>query len=519
MSWAYYNEHDTYAAQWLRNLISAGLIAPGWVDERSIVDVEPDELSVFTQCHFFAGIGVWSYALRLAGWPDDRPIWTGSCPCQPFSGAGKREGFADERHLWPVWFDLIRERRPGVVIGEQVASPDGLGWWDAVQDDLEGADYAGAALDLCVPGVGGPHIRQRLYWMANAKREASMRAERDASGPSSAAGGLDHTASTRCERTLENAEGEARNETRLRLSGEAGRTSGLVDAARIGHGTNDMEPVAGRRECATRPADGAHASGEPAACPVNGFWRAADWLFCRDGKWRPVEPEHVEMADGTAAAVGGVRAENDSEARMQTLLGTFGEEEVQQQAGGQWRFQEEEVLQPILHGGLDGRTDQGRQREEQQASIREDGEGRLRDVRQVGHEAFSSSPGRKSSQQSSVELTDIVRLLPLSLSLAELYGRRHDARELHLLRKTILQAGGLQHASKPMEAIWASLSEEEKNRIAMGFDASAWRRVVPFPLSSGEPNRVGRLRAYGNAIVATQASEFVEVVMEVLDDA
>ncbi|WP_211243393.1 hypothetical protein [Chitiniphilus eburneus] len=32
---AYYNEHDKFAAQWLRNLIAAGHIAPGDVDERS----------------------------------------------------------------------------------------------------------------------------------------------------------------------------------------------------------------------------------------------------------------------------------------------------------------------------------------------------------------------------------------------------------------------------------------------------------------------------------------------------
>ena len=146
---AYYNEIDPYAADWLRNLIAAGHIAPGDVDERSIEDVHPDDLRGYTQCHFFAGIGVWSYALRRAGWPDDRPVWTGSCPCQPFSAAGKGAAFDDERHLWPDWHWLIQECHPPVVFGEQVESRDGLGWLDLVQADLEGLEYAcGRSLPL-----------------------------------------------------------------------------------------------------------------------------------------------------------------------------------------------------------------------------------------------------------------------------------------------------------------------------------------------------------------------------------
>lgn len=165
---AYYNEKDGYAAEWLRSLISAGHIAPGEVDDRSIVDVRPDDLRGFTQCHFFAGIGIWSHALRLAGWPDNRPIWTGSCPCQPFSQAGEGNGFTDDRHLWPIWGRLIRECRPGTVIGEQVASPLALDWLDHVHADMEAADYAFAAIDLCAAGIGAPHWRQRLWWVAHA---------------------------------------------------------------------------------------------------------------------------------------------------------------------------------------------------------------------------------------------------------------------------------------------------------------------------------------------------------------
>lgn len=66
----YYNELDPFAAGWLRELIKAGLIVPGDVDERSIEEVAPDDLKGYTQCHFFAGIGVWSYALHRAGWPE-----------------------------------------------------------------------------------------------------------------------------------------------------------------------------------------------------------------------------------------------------------------------------------------------------------------------------------------------------------------------------------------------------------------------------------------------------------------
>jgi DNA (cytosine-5)-methyltransferase 1 len=172
---AYYNEIDSFAAQWLRELIKAGLIADGEVDERDIRDVRADDLRGFTQCHFFAGIGGWSYALRLAGWPDDRPVWTGSCPCQPFSAAGRGYGEQDARHLWPVWHPIIAQCRPSTIFGEQVAGKDGLAWIDSVSDDLEGNNYAFAAADLPAACVGAPHGRQRLYWVANSNREGLAR--------------------------------------------------------------------------------------------------------------------------------------------------------------------------------------------------------------------------------------------------------------------------------------------------------------------------------------------------------
>lgn len=162
---AYYNEIDPYAAQWLRNLIAAGHIAPGDVDERSIEDVHPDDLKPYTQCHFFAGIGVWSYALRLAGWPDDRPVWTGSCPCQPFSSAGKGAGFDDERHFWPDFHWLISQRRPPVIFGEQVASAPQ--WLGLVRSDLVQVGYAVGAMPIEAASAGSFDLRDRFFFVAD----------------------------------------------------------------------------------------------------------------------------------------------------------------------------------------------------------------------------------------------------------------------------------------------------------------------------------------------------------------
>jgi len=276
---AYYNEIDPFAAAWLRELIKAGHIAPGEVDERSIEDVTPRDLAGFTQCHFFAGIGVWSYALRRAGWADDRPVWTGSCPCQPFSTAGKGGGFADERHLWPAFHHLIEQCKPGVVFGEQVASKDGLAWLDLVQTDMEAAGYAFGAVDLCAAGFGAPHIRQRSFWVADSndsglegRRGMSERSDQCATRTDGMAGRLDDTAGARHQRSQQGSKGEARDETRVRLPC-------------TGHGQDRSRSTS----------------------PTNGFWRDADWLGCRDGKWRPVEPGTFPLAHGATARVGRLR--------------------------------------------------------------------------------------------------------------------------------------------------------------------------------------------------------------------
>ena len=319
----YYNEIDPYAAQWLRNLIAAGHIANGEVDERSIQLVDSADLAGFTQCHFFAGVGVWSYALRLAGWPDDRPVWTGSCPCQPFSAAGKGAGFADERHLWPEFCRLIQQRRPSVVFGEQVASKDGLEWLDLVQADLERSGYASAAADLCAAGVGAPHIRQRLYWVADA---CDQRHERGTGTGREAQRGFEYGSDSgrmdnNNNKGLERHGADQTQSGRIGEAGPATKTSefgGLADSARSRHREHE-------RDCGTVGSPRSGDEGQKSQLgwlaqavrdcsedvhpsPTNGHWRDADWLYCRDGKWRSVEPGTFPLAYGAAARVGRLRA-------------------------------------------------------------------------------------------------------------------------------------------------------------------------------------------------------------------
>lgn len=305
---AYYNEIDPAAAQWMRNLIEAGHIAPGYVDERSIEDVYPSDLRGFTQCHFFAGVGVWSHALRSAGWSDDRPVWTGSCPCQPFSAAGKGAGFTDERHLWPAFHHLISQCRPELVLGEKVASKDGLEWLDLVHTDMEGAGYAFGAVDTCAAGFGAPHIRQRLYWVADAKRPRIC-----THGRSKDAGEA---------RSLQRADGK--RERVWPDAGECGAVCG-VDDPRQNYDSSQEQATSDGDAQANRPADQLGRSGvsfgrmdntisarleghtwndgqRPG--PTNGFWGVADWLLCRDGKWRPVEPGTFPLAASLPARMG-----------------------------------------------------------------------------------------------------------------------------------------------------------------------------------------------------------------------
>lgn len=316
----YFNEIEPFCIDWLRNQF-------GDVDERDIreITVPADAL----RQHYFAGLGGWEWALRLAGWPEDQEVWTGSCPCQPFSVAGKRQADSDERDLWPAFFRLISIARPAVILGEQVSGAIAYGWLDRICDDLEGIGYAVGATVLPACGVGAPHIRQRLYWVALASgerlererlqlrawepREALLEAGWGSEARASAAGFC-----RACGASIPHRDGEAR----------CTRCVGYASSARgRGHAGAILSPQEEAWRRLRRQLDESFPPSVPcspmgdAYCPRPqgrsecglGPYELSPWtagvayVHCTDGKMRPVESASQCMANGISLALDRLR--------------------------------------------------------------------------------------------------------------------------------------------------------------------------------------------------------------------
>lgn len=479
----YYNEYDPDAAATLRELIADGLIADGVVDERSIELVQPSDLKGFVQVHLFAGFGIWSLAARLAGWRDDRPLWTASCPCPPFSSAGKvkacprcrgvkpiphvrRTGFflcslcgnewlADQRHLWPEVWRLVRDERPPCIMGEQVASADGRTWLDLIRASMEILAYDAWGVDSCAAGFGAPHIRQRLYWVAD-----------DASG----------------------GRGEECSDGRGR--GEGDRAQGIVSGPR---GSGDLGRLADAED-----ADG------------RGRERGT-----QEGA-RPGEQRRRRLASG--GPVGGM-----VDPKLAGLEGLSRHVDDGTEPGRIGEVEARSAPAPSAPSGLDhalgdrrraGRDDHAQHERDELDPIGEGSRG-LADAERLGREMeiFDERGGDEADRERKANLARV--RLP--------FGGLADSHGVVAGEAGSIQSGGEQRLPSgdgsdveaarrpgPTNGLWGNVDW-------LGCTDGRFRPVEPgsFPLVAARTfrNRVVALRGAGNAINLAQAVEFIRAVM------
>ena len=345
----FFNEFEAFPAQWIRNYFNNEVT----VDERSIHEINPDELVGFQRVHLFAGVAGWEIALRQAGWPTDVPVWSGSCPCQPFSAAGLGKGTADDRHLWPEFFRLIAACRPPHIFGEQVGGKKVTGklftprawerlepedrraadeagseaWFRHVQADLERVGYVVGHCVIPACGVGAAHLRQRLYWYARYMgdpRGAGLAGRQEQStreklSTTERAGRLSDRQPSKVLNNVQVQLADSKMYMQRSLNrqprksvrqeeqaGGRGLSDGLADLQR----NEKYEEQQGPEET-----QGGRSANEPCGCsladrpgPTNGFWRTVDWIFCRDDKWRPVEPGSSPLAHGVPFGTSKIRA-------------------------------------------------------------------------------------------------------------------------------------------------------------------------------------------------------------------
>jgi DNA (cytosine-5)-methyltransferase 1 len=357
---AYYNEFDPKAAAWLRQLIKNGDIADGTVDERSIIEVEADDLKGFTQHHFFAGVGVWSYALRNAGWPDDRPVATASLPCQPFSAAGNQKGKEDERHLLPHFLELVGQCNFHTIFGEQVETAIKHGWLDDLYAEMENQDYTVGSAIIGAHSVNKPHIRKRIYWVAQCRvgntdnerlqehrepgelhiRESDRQNQERLNLNTGFSDRMANTNGEQCEQGLQplpggQAERHRSNSEHSRMAesnefdrgaeqepgqqarGERWESSGNCGingpGSRVGNSDSN-----GRKERCETPQTTGHRDSIDSASGI-------DWLYCRDQKYRPIKSGIKPLVDGIARGMvhssDTIDPNNSAEARTIRLKG------------------------------------------------------------------------------------------------------------------------------------------------------------------------------------------------------
>jgi len=173
-------------------------------------------------------------------WPDV-PVWgdvktfdpdscgeidciVGGYPCQPFSVAGKQKGTQDDRHLWPRMFEIIKHKRPSLILCENVSGHIVLGL-DEVLLDLESEGYSTRAFVIPASAVDANHKRERVWIVAYSNntgdRTSQRRTDKDRQTHDEGQAEQPQSQSSRQSTDVANTDSEARGNTRG--SGEAER--------------------------------------------------------------------------------------------------------------------------------------------------------------------------------------------------------------------------------------------------------------------------------------------------------
>ena len=133
---------------------------------RTVAFCEQDKFCQAVLRKHWPGVPIYD-DVRTIDFEGDIDIITGGYPCQPFSVAGKQKGAADDRHLWPSMFEIIKHKRPRWVVAENVAGHITMGL-DEVLFDLEGQGYTARPVVIPACAVDAPHRRDRVWIVAHA---------------------------------------------------------------------------------------------------------------------------------------------------------------------------------------------------------------------------------------------------------------------------------------------------------------------------------------------------------------
>ena len=119
--------------------------------------------------------------IKQVDWHTVEPVdlVCGGFPCQPFSLAGKRKGFDDDRYLWPEVVRCLDAVRPTWFLGENVPGIIKVAL-DQVCADLESLGYTVQAFNIPACAVDAPHQRKRIWIVAHADGQRQRQPEEQA---------------------------------------------------------------------------------------------------------------------------------------------------------------------------------------------------------------------------------------------------------------------------------------------------------------------------------------------------